>query len=98
MKQLYEEIDALVKVRKDEGHGEDVVEMLRRAFSLLDQLDVGRPDSGFSEQFDRTGAYTPVDSGVFLNRHGGEDPNLETPHLYYNTAGRYSKILIGIRR
>ena len=90
MKRVYEEIDALVKARQDEGRAEDVVEMLRHAFSLLDQLDGGRPDSGFSDQFDRTGAYTPVESGVFANQHVFEDPNCETPHLYYNTAGRYS--------
>jgi len=90
LKRVYEEIDALVKARQDEGRAEDVVEMLRHTFSLLDQLDGGRPDSGFSEQFDCTGAYTPVESGVFANRHGFEDPNFETPHLYYNTSGRYS--------
>lgn len=90
MQRVYEEIDALVKARKDEGRGEDVVEMLRCAFSLLDQLDGVQPDSGFSKQFDCTGAYTPVDSGVVANRHGFEDPNFETPHLYYNTLGRYS--------
>ena len=67
-----------------------MVEMLRLALSLLNQLDGVRPDSRFSEQFDCTGAYTPVDSGVVANRHGFEDPNFETPHLYYNTLGRYS--------
>ena len=89
MRRVYEEIDALVKARKDEGRAEDVVEILRHAFSLLDQLDVGRPDSGFSDRFDRTGAYTPVESGATANQHGFEDFNSETPHLYYNTAGRY---------
>jgi len=52
LQRIYADIEELVKARQKESRSEDVVEMLRNAFRLLDKLDRDRPDSGFGEPLD----------------------------------------------
>lgn len=74
----------MVKARQKESRSEDVVEMLRNAFRLLDKLDRDRPDSGFEEPLDRSAAPTPSEDNQYLM----DEPSDGFSPVYYNLVGR----------
>ena len=74
----------MVKARQKESRSEDVVEMLRNAFRLLDKLDRDRPDSGFEEPLDRSAAPTPSEDNQYLM----DEPSDVFSPGYYNLVGR----------
>jgi hypothetical protein len=84
LQRIYADIEELVKARQKENRSEDVVEMLRNAFRLLDKLDRNRPDSGFGEPLDRSAAPTPSED----NQYVLEEPTDESSPVYYNMVGR----------
>ena len=74
----------MVRARQKESRPEDVVEMLRNAFRLLDKLDRDRPDSGFGEPFDRSAAPTPSEDDQYVL----EEPTDGSSPVYNNMVGR----------
>jgi len=74
----------LVKARQKESRSEDVVEMLRNAFRLLDKLDRDRPNSGFGEPLDRSAAPPPSEDDQYVS----EEPTDGSSPVYNNMVGR----------
>ena len=74
----------MVKARQRESRPEDVVEMLRNAFRLLDKLDRDRPDSGFGEPLDQSAAPPPSGDDQYVS---GEITD-GSSHVDNNMVGR----------